>query len=94
MLYRYYKPTIATIIMVHATTPELKARIRDVSYVFVTSSKAISVFFHSITVVCIPYLIILNEKSNYNNKERTRTSVKEVPSSRNLAERKRRNANL
>ena len=55
---------------------------------FVTSSKAISVLSHSITFVCIAYL---NEKSNYNNKKRTRTSVKEVLSSRNLAERKHRN---
>ena len=79
--------------MVHVIAPELRLRIRDVYYVFVKSSKAISVLFHSITFVCIAYFIILNEKSNYNNKERTRTSVKEVLLSRNLAERKRRNAN-
>ena len=79
--------------MVHVTAPELRLRIRDVYYVFVTSSKAISIPFYSITFVCIAYFVILNEKSNYSNKERTRTSVKEVSSSRNLAERKRRNAN-
>ena len=79
--------------MVHVTAPELRMLIHDVYYVFVTSSKAISLPSHSITFVCIAYFVILNEKSDYNNKERTRTSVKNVPSSRNLAERKRRNDN-
>ena len=48
--------------------------------------------FHSTTFVCIPYFILLNEKSKYNNKERMCANVKEVPSSRKLAERKRHNA--